>query len=99
MKPPGAASRANVPLCLARNRVDSPTPIRVAMASSLVRSTGPGMPSSSGIVIPRSRIRRIQPRTTAGSKVRLLTTWVACRRLSHIACTVRSSLIVGCDSG
>ena len=60
MKPPGAASRAKVPLCLARNRVDSPTPILVAIASSLVRSTGPGMPSSSGMVMPRPRIRPTQ---------------------------------------
>ena len=35
VKPPGAASRANVPLCLARNRVDSPTPILVAIAEQL----------------------------------------------------------------
>ena len=38
-------------------------------------------------------------RIVAGSKVRLLTTWVAYRRLSHIDCTVRSSVMVGCDSG
>ena len=99
MKPPGAASRVSVPLCLTRNRVESPTPIFVAIASSLVRSMGPGIPSSTGIVIPRVRIRSTQVRMLSGSKFRLLTTWVACRRLSHIDCTVRSSLIVGCDSG
>ena len=88
-----------VPLFLARNRVDSPTPILVAIVSSLARSIGPGMPSSSGMVIPRPRIRSTHARIASGSKVRLLTTWVACRRLSHIDCTVRSSVILGCVSG
>ena len=79
--------------------MDSPTPILVAMARSFVRSTGPGSPTSSGRVTPRARILRSQVLSVSGSKVRLLTTWVACRRLSHIACTVRSSWIEGCDSG
>ena len=57
--------------------MDSPTPIRVAMPSSLVRSTGPGMPTSSGIVTPRLRSLPTQSRTPAGSKVRLLTMCVA----------------------
>jgi hypothetical protein len=35
------------------------------------------MPSSSGIVMPRARIRPSQVPITDGSKVRLLTTWVA----------------------
>ena len=43
-----------MPLFLARKRVDSPTPILVAIVSSLARSTGPGMPSSSGMVTPRA---------------------------------------------
>ena len=51
------------------------------------------------MVIPRVRIRSTQVRMLSGSKLRLLTTWVACRRLSHIDCTVRSSLMVGWDSG
>ena len=79
--------------------MDSPTPILPAMVSSLVRSTGPGTPSSSGMVMPRFRIRLTQLVSTVGSKVRLLTTWVAYRRLSHIDWMVRSSSIVGCDSG
>ena len=67
VKPPGAASRAKVPLCLARNRVDSPTPILVAIAEQLGRARpGPGMPSSSGIVIPRPRIRRDPGRDDVG---------------------------------
>ncbi len=51
------------------------------------------------MVTPRLRSRCTQSRITAGSKVRLLTMCVAYRRLSHIDCTVRSSWIVGCDSG
>ena len=99
MKPPGAASRTNVPLFLVRNRVDSPTPILVAVASSLARSIGPGHAEESGIVTPRGASRVTQVAIAFGSKVRLLTMWVACRRLSHIDCTVRSSLIVGWVSG
>ena len=83
------------PLVLDQEPGGLPTPILVAIATSLARSTGPGRPSSSGIVIPRSRIRRTQARIEAGSKVRLLTTWVAYRRLSHIDCTVRSSVMQG----
>ena len=100
VKPPGAASRANVPLCLARNRVDSPTPILVAIDSSLVRSIGPGHAEQHrhGDAAPPHPVAA-RSRSAAGSKLRLLTTYVACRRLSHIDCTVRSSLIVGCDSG
>ena len=99
VNPPGATSRAISPFCLARNRVESPTPILVAMPSSLVRSTGPGTPSSSGSPMPRSRSRWTQSLITAASKVRLLTIWVACLRLSHIDCTVRSSWMVGWLSG
>ena len=40
--------------------MESPTPILVAIASSLARSIGPGMPSSIGIVMPRVRIRSSQ---------------------------------------
>ena len=41
----------------------------------------------------------VQLLTAAGSKVRLLTTCVACLRLSHIDWTVTSSWIAGWDSG
>ncbi len=93
------AIRAKTDLFLARKRADSLTPILVAIDSSLVRSTGPGMPISSGMTAPRDLTRLTHVLTTAGSKHRLLTRLVACSRLSHIACTVMSSLIVGCDSG
>ena len=66
--------RANTEAFLARKRDDSPTPILVAIASSLVRSTGPGMPISTESPMPRSRIRSIQRRITLASKHRLLTT-------------------------
>ena len=91
--------RAKTDLFLARNRADSLTPILVAIDSSLVRSTGPARPISRGVAAPRDLTLLIQVLTTAGSKHRLLTRVVACSRLSHIACTVMSSLIVGCDWG
>ena len=49
--------------------------------------------------MPRERILASQVANILGSKVRLLTTWVAYRRLSHIDWTVRSSWMLGCDSG
>ena len=100
MKPPGAASRVSVRRCLTRNFVDSPTPILVAIAEQLgaVDRTGDA-DAAAACVMPRARIRSSHVDSVAGSKVRLLTTWVAWRRLSHMACTVRSSWIDGWDSG
>ena len=55
------------------NLVDSPTPILAAIVSSLVRSTGPAIPSLIGSVTPRARTRRTQVASTLASKHRLLT--------------------------
>ena len=71
VKPPGATRRVISPFCLDRKRVESPTPILVAMPISLVRSTGPGQPEQQRQVMPRSRSRCSQSLTSAGSKVRL----------------------------
>ena len=42
--PPGGANRTNHEGCFVRKRVDSPTPIFVAMDSSFARCTGPARP-------------------------------------------------------
>ena len=100
MKPPGAASRAKRALVLGQEPGRLPDPDLGGHRQQLGALDRPGHAEqqrhrdAAGAHPARpSAVDR------AGSKVRLLTMWVACRRLSHIACTVRSSWMVGWDSG
>ena len=56
------------PRCLRRNESDGPTPTRIEISSSLVGSTMPGTPASTGRSMPVALIPSIQRRTAPASK-------------------------------